>query len=442
MIRLGLLALLVELTITPARAQDLNGEARQRGHRMLQQLREQLEKRYYDSTYHGIDLGRSYAQADSAIERAGSLPKMMAVLAQFLGNLNDSHTRFDPPGLNVTVRYGWSPQAFGDDCFVVAVTPKSDAEKKGLHVGDHVLAIDGIRPSRDNLYLINYVYYRLSPRPGMRLVVESPTKERKEILVRAEMKRRSAVVDVTDIDQRRMLLEQWRRSSSHANHHRRTFGDSVMVWRMHGFRFGEGRNGFDEDIDRIMGEARKYGYLILDLRGNPGGAVVTEQRLLGHFLDEEIPLGTLHMRDTVIQLDVPPAGDGPYRGQVIVLIDSRSASASEITARTLQLRGRATIVGDRSAGAVMTSVYVPLELGSAFESRVLQFGMSVTISDVIMADGHSLEGHGVIPNIALVPTGSDLAEKRDPALAFALELAGVKISAEDAANIFPEDVER
>jgi hypothetical protein len=48
----------------------------------------------------------------------------------------------------------------------------------------------------------------------------------------------------------------------------------------------------------------------------------------------------------------------------------------------------------------------------------------------------------VIPNIALVPTGSDLAEKRDPALAFALELAGVKISAEDAANIFPEDVER
>jgi C-terminal processing protease CtpA/Prc len=55
-----------------------------------------------------------------------------------------------------------------------------------------------------------------------------------------------------------------------------------------------------------------------------------------------------------------------------------------------------------------------------------------------MPDGKSLEGTGVIPNIAVLPTATDLAEERDPALAFALELAGVKIDAREAAKIFNE----
>jgi C-terminal processing protease CtpA/Prc len=56
-----------------------------------------------------------------------------------------------------------------------------------------------------------------------------------------------------------------------------------------------------------------------------------------------------------------------------------------------------------------------------------------------MPDGKSLEGTGVIPNIAVLPTSKDLAEGRDPALAFALELAGIKMDPCEAAKIFSEE---
>lgn len=442
MARPGLILLLLVLVTHGAVSQDrpsgLSGQDRERGHRMLRQIRDQLEKEYYDTTFHGVDIEQTYAEADGAIDAAGSLPQILAAIAQFLARLHDSHTSFDPPGYTVTVQYGWSAQAIGDDCYAVSVKKQSDAAKKGLRAGDRILAMDGIRLTRDNLHLVNYVYYRLSPRPGMRVLVEHADGTQQDITFEAELKRGPPITDLKDLEQRRFLEERWRREGSHPNHHRASFGDSVMVWRMHEFATGKGVGYYDDVVDRYMAEARKHRHLILDLRGNPGGAVVTVMRLLGYFFADSVPLANDVRRDTVVAMFVRPVSKEPYDGSVTVLLDSRSASASEVTARTLQLRGRATIVGDRSAGAVMTSIYRPLELGSIFEERVLWFGMSVTVSDLVMPDGKSLEGTGVVPNIAVLPTSADLAEERDPALTFALELAGVKLDPHEAWKLFSE----
>ena len=403
-----------------------------RGHRILRQIRQDLERYYYDSTYHGIDLDAGFQLADSSIDRAQSLPEIYGTIAQVLADLNDSHTSFDPPGLQNTAEYGWSMQAIGDQCYVVYVKEGSDAEQKGLSVGDRVLAIDGIAPTRKNEWMINYVYYRLSPRPGMRLAVERPDGTRSELTILAEIKRGSPVVNVKDLDQRRFILEE-RRRRSRPLHLWRSFGDSVMVWRMRRFAFRDNRN-----IDRHMRRARQHKVLILDLRGNGGGAVVTLQRLLGHFFDEEITIGTVHRRTETKPLTARPVGDEPFKGELIILLDSRSASASEILARTMQLQGRATIVGDRSAGSVMTSRYYPRVLGTDFDERVLAYGLSITVSDVVMPDSSQLEHVGVIPNIGLLPTPQDLAEKRNPVMAFALELAGVAMDPLEAVDIFKE----
>jgi hypothetical protein len=61
--------------------------------------------------------------------------------------------------------------------------------------------------------------------------------------------------------------------------------------------------------------------------------------------------------------------------------------------------------------------------------------MSVTINDVIMPDSGRLEKAGVIPNVAVLPTAADLAAKRDPVMQFALEMAGIKMSADSAAKL-------
>jgi C-terminal processing protease CtpA/Prc len=61
----------------------------------------------------------------------------------------------------------------------------------------------------------------------------------------------------------------------------------------------------------------------------------------------------------------------------------------------------------------------------------------VTVADMLMTDGKSLEDTGVTPDETLQPTGADLAARRDPALAHAAELLGVKLDAEKAGALFP-----
>ncbi len=62
--------------------------------------------------------------------------------------------------------------------------------------------------------------------------------------------------------------------------------------------------------------------------------------------------------------------------------------------------------------------------------------MQVSISDVVMPDGQRLEHIGVTPDHMIIPTGADMAARRDPAMAKALSVVGVTISPEEAGMFF------
>ena len=120
-----------------------------------------------------------------------------------------------------------------------------------------------------------------------------------------------------------------------------------------------------------------------------------------------------------------------------MLVDAQSASASELLARTVQLRHRGQVLGQRSAGSVMVgrSIGVVASQGD----YVVASAVNVTVADVVMPDGRRLEKAGVIPDVIVVPTPGDVAAGRDPVLARALSLAGHPVDAAEAGALLARD---
>lgn len=394
---------------------------------MLAQIRKDLKEFYYDTTYQGLDLDARFEKADSAIRSARDNNHMLAIIAEYVHELKDSHTRFFPPSRVAKIDYGFTTGFFGDSLFVTSVAKGGDADKKGLKRGDVVLQFEAFRPDRRTFGTVRYVYYALSPRPQLRLQVRSPDSAQRQIDVEAKITMGERIVDIDDPITRTRLIDEYDAAMRRPDHYYRSLGDSVLIWRMPSFAVGT------DGVDEMMKRAKKHRSVVLDLRNNGGGLVTTMLHLVGHFFDRDVPVYELKTRKESKPMIARARRKEPFRGMLVILMNANSASASEITSRIMQLENRAIIVGDRSAGAVVTSIGVPHEVGF---TQVLSYRLQVSISDVIMPDGQRLENIGVIPDHLVIPTGADIAARRDPAMTKALSLVGVTISPEEAGTFF------
>lgn len=178
----------------------------------------------------------------------------------------------------------------------------------------------------------------------------------------------------------------------------------------------------DKAFEKI--DAAKPRILILDIRSNPGGDA-TSMTPLAHLLGEPTFVGAFLSRKwyekhsalptttemsglDVITSDKPPTElfsqlrergavmaqttikPPRFDGAVYLLIDKGTASASEPLAHILKKSGRATLVGERTAGAMLTAL--PQDVGDGWL-------ITVPEADFIAADGTRLEGNGVQPDI-------------------------------------------
>lgn len=428
--RLVVLSLCVAAVVVAPRSasgQDISDYDRRQAKAMLDMVRDDLEEYYYDPTYHGLAIDEAFETARAEIDEATSHSQMYVAIARPLLSLEDSHTYFLPPAWAAKIEFGWQPQMIGSRCFVTAVEPGSEADAAGLMKGDEVLSVEGLKPSRGQMFMISYFHRLLEPRRSTMLVVRSPGGKSRTLIVPTKVtpQKRLWTRSADMADAIRELKEQ-----AHLGRHRiLTFAEDLAIWKMTSFNLEA------SDIKRQMRKLRDFPAMILDMRGNPGGAVETLQHLIGAFTGSPIKIGDEVDREKTSPLR-SKKNSKPFQGKLVVLIDSDSGSAAELFARVMQLEERATVLGDQSAGDVMISRYYSHRSGTG---TALYFGTSITQGDIIMTDGKSLEHVGVMPDELILPTAEDLAADRDPVMARAVALCDLEMDAEYAGGLFPAE---
>jgi carboxyl-terminal processing protease len=311
----------------------------------------------------------------------------------------------------------------GDKAFVTDVADDSDAKKKGIRPGDQVYMLEGFIPTRNEFTLLKYHYEVLAPQPKLTAVIIKPDGRKYKVEIEAKVERQSVFRPTTRDLNLRFESEYLKRT-------KQEFYDEIpelSIWKIPSFEFS------DVKVAKMMDRVKKAPALILDLRGNEGGLVYSLDELVTAFFEKDITIGKIHTRDKVFANVLKGDGKKAYAGKLVVLVDSGSASAAEIFARVVQIEKRGIVLGDRSSGQVMAARFFSHRYGLDDQ---IGYGFSITIADLEMKDGGRLEKVGVTPDEIILPTANDLAARRDPVLARAVEILGSHLTPEAAGTLF------
>jgi len=289
--------------------------------------------------------------------------------------------RFSGVGLTVTE----TPKGLR----VASVLPETPAERAGIEERDMIVTVDGESiagvPS-------DVSTARIKGPPGTEVelgVLPASGGERREIVVeRADVR-----VPAVDGEIRRV--------------------DGRDIAHVRFVTFSEGAHGeLRETIERLYREGAEG--LVLDLRANGGGLLNEAVLSSSVFVDEGTVVSTESR--TQGERDYKAVGDAIDPRPTVVLVNRDTASAAEILAAALETYDLATVVGTRTYGKGTFQEVIELDEGGALD---------LTIGQYLTADGTSIAGEGVKPDVR----ASDLPSTRreDEALDRALEVVRQKL---------------
>jgi carboxyl-terminal processing protease len=129
--------------------------------------------------------------------------------------------------------------------------------------------------------------------------------------------------------------------------------------------------------------------VVLDLRDN-GGGLLNEAVLISSVFIPDGKIVTTRGRARPTQVYEATGGAIPAKVPVVVLVNERSASASEIVTGALQDRDRAVVVGPKTFGKGVFQEIEPLSNGGALD---------ITVGQYFLPSGRNLGGDGVDPDV-------------------------------------------
>jgi len=372
-----------------------------------------VNEKHYDKTFGGVDWKKMREIYDPKVMAARTLNEFHAVLRQMLAELKLSHFGIFPKSpQSVTANQarggitGIEIKIIDGQAVIYRLEKDSTAEKSGLKTGFVIRKIDGKtveellaplektmseRTQNERVKLIyreRTLAYYLGGKPETVAQIEVLNAKNEARLF--AVKRSAAEMEMSEavgnFPSQEVVFEA-----------RRLGGDIGYI------RFNMWVIPQMPKIRQAVREFAGAPGIIFDLRGNPGGIGGMAPGLAGLLVNEQISLGSMTSRENEQKFIAYPQSN-PFSGKIIILTDYATGSTSEVFAAGMQDIGRARIVGERSAGAVLPSVFDTLPTGAIFQ---------YVISDYKSPKNILIEGRGVVPDTEVRQTRQALLEGRD-----------------------------
>ncbi len=172
----------------------------------------------------------------------------------------------------------------------------------------------------------------------------------------------------------------------------RTLEPGFGYIRIAQFQVHTGENVMDAISSLKKANDNELKGLVLDLRNNPGGVLSAAVSVSDAFLEEGLIVYTEgRVKDSEFKFKATPT-DMLKGAPLVVLVNSGSASASEIVAGALQDHQRAIIMGELTFGKGSVQTILPMKSGSA---------LKLTTARYYTPSGRSIQAEGITPDIKL-----------------------------------------
>lgn len=431
---LARLALLLGLLVpaTSAAPQSSDAVTSEQAVAAFDEAWQRVHDTHFDRDFNGVDWAAVKAELRPEAAKARSRDEVRDVINRMLGRLGQSHFAVIPsgalPDVDAPVHadgaggLGFDVRFREGRMLVTRVDPGGAAAEAGVEmgwtlerlgsftIGDHArqAASSGVLDERHHgLRLWSGTYPRIAGAVGSRERVVFLDGDDQRVELDLVRRARDVVAHDAGMGLPTFYLEF---------HQRIVEKDGERIGVM-GFS-----NWFLPVVQRIneaMDGMRSCSGIVIDLRGNTGGAAPMTMGVSGHFFAETTKLGVIRTRDSRVNIMALPRLTNtkgelvePFAGPVALVVDDTTGSASEVFAGGMQSVGRARVFGTTSAGAVLPAMTTRLPDGDT---------LLHAMGDFETAGGQHLEGGGVVPDVVVPLDRARLLAGEDAALEAALQ---------------------
>ncbi|MDH3190977.1 MAG: S41 family peptidase [Acidimicrobiia bacterium] len=376
-----------------------------------------IDEKFYDRDFRGLDWQAVHDRYLPQIVEAADGEAVFWLLNSMLWELGVSHIGVVPPdnpeeldpALTTRGELGIDVRLLDDEWVITHVAPGSAAADAGLLPGFALVSVDGT--DMDEI---------ADSGPPMPPRHDRGVRSSKILAVEGSLSAEPGVettlgyYDAEDVLAHVTLTFREKTSKAQIDPNVPAFYPTIETSRLAGglgyIRFDAFMPSLLDPLLQALDEMQDALGLIIDIRGNHGGVFDVRKGLVDRLVSSR-ELIWRYRGNWSEDVFATPA-EVTYGGPVVILVDVVSASSAEEFSGALQAIDRAVVIGERTAGRVLVAEFAELPSGAL---------MIYPVVESSLADGTVLEGHGVIPDIAVATTREDLLAGVDAPLKTAID---------------------